>query len=304
MRKSITFFAAAAVLLCGCIKNGPETEITDEPGNVPDAPVKIPITLSTDIWTKATDNGYENGDKVGIYTVNQVNGESGDLANSGNHLDNTRFTYDSGKWNPDSPVYWLDQTTAADFYCYYPYTQSISDVTAIPFDVKTDQSSIENYKASELLWGKTLGAEPSEDPVKITTKHAMSNLVIFVKPGKGYTEQTLAEEDITVTITGVKTSAKLNLATGQVNAEGSSTDVTPYKENGYWRALLVPQEIIGTEIIRVTVGANEYSLVQTISFQSNKQHKCTITVNKIGEGVNIGISGWETDDTDFGGTLE
>ena len=68
--------------------------------------------------------------------------------------------------------------------------------------------------------------------------------------------------------------------------------------------MLVPQEIIGTEIIRVTVGANEYSLVQTISFQSNKQHKCTITVNKIGEGVNIGISGWETDDTDFGGTLE
>ena len=168
MRKSITFFVAATVLLCGCIKNGPETEITDEPGNVPDAPVKIPITLSTDIWTKATDNGYENGDKVGIYTVNQVNGESGDLANSGNHLDNTRFTYDSGKWNPDSPVYWLDQTTAADFYCYYPYTQSISDVTAIPFDVKTDQSSIENYKASELLWGKTLGAEPSEDPVKIS----------------------------------------------------------------------------------------------------------------------------------------
>jgi hypothetical protein len=67
-------------------KNDPETESQIEP-------VKIPITLSTDIWTKATDNGYENGDKVGIYTVNEINGTSGTLANSGNHLNNIRFTF-------------------------------------------------------------------------------------------------------------------------------------------------------------------------------------------------------------------
>lgn len=193
-------------------KNDPETESQIEP-------VKIPITLSTDIWTKTTDNGYENGDNVGIYTVNEINGTSGTLANSGNHLNNIRFTFDGGVWNPDSPVFWKDQNTAADFYCYYPYTQSISNVTAIPFTVKADQSSLENYKASELPWGKTLGAIPSEEPVQITTKHAMSNIIIFVKPGKGYTEQTLAAETISVDITGVKTSAKLNLATGQVTAE-------------------------------------------------------------------------------------
>lgn len=297
MKQILITAVAVAAVFCSCKKNGPETEPQTDPA-------KIPITLSTEIWTKATDNGYENNDKVGIYTVNQVNGTSGILANSGNHLDNTRFTFDGGVWNPDSPVYWKDQTTAADFYCYYPYTQSISDVTALQFTVKADQSSLENYKASELLWGKTLGATPSEDPVKITTKHAMSNVIIFVKPGKGYTEQTLAEETISVTITGVRTTAEMNLATGQVRAEGAVSNIMPYKENGFWRALVVPQEITGTEIIKVRVGSNEYSLSQTVSFQSNKQHKCTITVNKIGEGVNIGIGGWETDDTDFGGTLD
>ena len=56
--------------------------------------------------------------------------------------------------NPDTPVYWKDETTPADFYCYYPYMQTVSDVTAVPFSVKADQSTLENYKASELLWGK------------------------------------------------------------------------------------------------------------------------------------------------------
>ena len=300
MKKILFVIAAAALLLCGCKKHEPEQEPTPPPAQQ----VRIPITLRTDIWTKATDSGYENGDKVGIYPVNQVNGASGTLANSGNHLDNTKFSYNGSAWNPDSPVYWKDETTPADFYCYYPYVQTVSDVTALPFSVKADQSTLNDYKASELLWGKTENAKPSKDPVNITTKHAMSNLLIYVKPGSGYTEESLAAESVSVKITGVKTSAKLNLSTGKVTADGAAEDMVPYKENGYWRALVVPQDIVGTELIKVTVGEREYSLVQTVTFQSNRQHKCTMTVNRIGEGVNIGIGGWETDDTDFGETLQ
>ena len=65
-----------------------------------------------------------------------------------------------------------------------------------------------------------------------------------------------------------------------------------------------PQDIIGTEIIKVTVGSDVYTLNQTVTFEPNKQHKCTLKINKIGEGVNISIGGWESADTDFGGTLE
>lgn len=303
MKKTIFLIAAAATILCSCKKENSE-QGTPKPEIPQEEQVKIPITLSTDIWTKATDSGYENGDKVGIYTVNYVDGSPSELASSGNHLDNTMFTYDGTSWKPEKEVYWKDQTTPADFYCYYPYTSTISDVKGLSFSVKEDQSSIENYKASELLWGKKDGAKPSTDPVKITTHHLMSNVLVYVKPGKGYTEETLAAEEISVTIRGVKTTAKINLANGNVTAEGAASNITPYKENGYWRALVVPQDITGTEIVKITVGSDVYTLNQTVSFLSNKQHKCTIIVNKVGEGVNIGIGGWETDDTDFGGTVE
>lgn len=303
MKKTLILIAAAAAMTCGC-KKEPVEPVTPKPDIPQEEQVKIPITLSTDIWTKATDSGYENGDKVGIYTVNYVNGSPAELATTGNHLDNTMFAYDGSSWKAEKEVYWKDQTTPADFYCYFPYTGTVSDVKGLSFSVKEDQSSIENYKASELLWGKTDGAKPSTNPVKITTRHMMSNVLVYVEPGEGYTEETLAAEEISVTITGVKTAAKINLANGSVTAEGAAGNITPYKENGYWRALVVPQDITGTEIVKINVGSDEYTLSQTVSFQSNKQHKCTITVNKVGEGVNIGIGGWESDDTDFGGTVE
>lgn len=299
MKKYLFFLLAAAIGVCSCEK-APEVE----PGNEPAGPMRIPITLTTDIWTKATDNGFEVNDKVGIYTVNYNGNSAGTLASSGNHVNNVAFTFDGSLWNPATAVYWKDQTTKADFYCYYPHTASISNVNSLAFSVKTDQSTVENYKASELLWGKTEGAEPSENPVMITTRHAMSNVLIYVKPGKGYTDETLAAEKISVALLGLKTAATINLANGKVTAEGNSSEMVPLKENGYWRALVVPQDVVGAQLVKVTVGSNVYTLNQTVNFASNKQHKCTIMVNKLSEGVNIGIGGWESDDTDFGGTVE
>lgn len=300
MKKQFLIISAVVLSVCGCGKTpvaGPDTPDVTEP-------LKIPINLSTDIWSKATDSGFEVNDKVGIYTVNYVNGAAGTLVSSGNHLDNVSFTYNGSLWNPETPVYWKDETTPADFYCYYPYTGSVGDVTALAFSVKEDQSTLANYKASELLWGKTEGAKPSADPVNITTRHAMSNLIIYVVPGNGYTEETLAAETVSVSIASVMTSAKINLATGKVSATGAAGTVAPYKESSYWRALIVPQDVVGAELVKVTVGEKTYTLNQTVSFESNKQYKCTITVNRVSEGVNIGIGGWEKGEIDFGGTVE
>ena len=119
----------------------------DPEGKPDDGSVRIPINISMGMWTKVTDAAYEQGDQTGIYVVNNTDGgESGTLVNSGNHVDNMRFTYD-GVWTPDSEIYWKDNVTKADFYCYYPYGTP-TDVAACPFSVQADQSSLENYKAS------------------------------------------------------------------------------------------------------------------------------------------------------------
>ena len=89
-----------------------------------------------------------------------------------------------------------------------------------------------------------------------------------------------------------------------MSATGAAGTVAPYKESSYWRAYIVPQDVVGAELVKVTVGEKTYTLNQTVSFESNKQYKCTITVNRVSEGVNIGIGGWEKGEIDFGGTVE
>ena len=293
MKKLLTL-AAVAALMFSCSENPtPEPEPTPTP---PPTQEKWAINISTSI-TRATDTSFENGDKVGIYVVNQPN----TLKATGNHADNIGFTY-SGSWSAATTIYWKDETTKADFYCYYPYASSISNVEAYPFAVKADQSSVANYKASDFLWGKTTGVAPTKDAVGITVKHAMSTVIVELVAGNGYTAEDMASA--TVAICGLKTNSTINLASGVVTATGDVAEITPMVETDYRRALVVPQSVSNADLIKVTIGDKVYTLNQSIEFKSGKQHTCTLTVERTNQGINIGIDGWETEGDDFGGTVE
>ena len=278
----------AAMISCSeSLENTPATPETD----------KLPINISTTL-TRATDSVYEAGDKVGIFVVNEPN----TLVASGNHVDNMGFTY-STTWTPDTPIYWLDKSTKADFYCYYPYAENVS-TTAHTFATKANQSQLADYKASEFLWGKTAGIAPTEEAVNITTNHTFSNMVVILKPGDGFTDATLAAATKSVKICGVKTNATINLSTGVATATGNATEVTPYLDGTQYRALIVPQTTAEGALVVVTVDGVDYTLSRAMTFKANKQHKFTVTLNKVSNGVNVGIGGWESDEEDYGGDAE
>lgn len=293
MRKLLAL-AAVAALMFSCSENPtPEPEPTPTPTPTPE---KWAINISTSI-TRATDTAFEDGDEVGIFVVNQPN----TLKTSGNHADNIGFTY-SGSWSAATTIYWKDETTKADFYCYYPYASSISSVEAYPFAVKTDQSSVANYKASDFLWGKTTGVAPTKDAVGITVKHAMSNVIVKLVAGNGYTAEDMASAS--VAICGLKTNSTINLATGAITLTGDAQEITPMVESDYHRALVIPQSVSNADLIKVTIGDKVYTLNQSVEFKSGKQHTCTLTVERTNQGININIGGWDVDGEDFGGTVE
>ena len=258
---------------------------------------RIPISISTTL-TRATDSAFEQGDKVGIFVVN----EPDSFVASGNYVDNMGFTY-SGEWTPDSAIYWLNPTTKASFYCYYPYAAGV-DASAHTFNTKADQSTLANYKASEFLWGKVEAVTPTEEAVDITVNHTFSNALVILKPGDGFTEEKLAAAEKSVKICGVKPGATIDLATGVATATGNKTNVMPYLENGQYRALIVPQTTEEGALVVVTVDGVDYTLSRSMTFKANKQHKFTVTLNKVNNGVNVGIGGWETDEEDYGGSAE
>ena len=282
------------------------SEVNETGENPVTPPTKREIKISTNVSgiTRATDTGFDTNDKCGLSVVNRgIDDSSNALKATGNHVNNMRFTY-SGTWTPATPIYWMDNTTHADFYLYFPYQSGISDVNAMSFSVKTDQSSESAYKASELLIGSVKDMAPTESAVVINAKHVLSQMIVNVAAGNGFTTESLAAANIGVTINGTKVSATVDIASSAVSATGDAQSIKPWNTNGTWKALVIPQSVEETNLITVNVDGKDYNLKKAFTFVSGKSHKFTVTVSKTNNGINVNIDGWETDDTDNGGVAE
>ncbi|MEZ3577083.1 MAG: fimbrillin family protein [Muribaculaceae bacterium] len=289
-----------AVLAISCSKS-----TTDEPA--PPSPVpddkKVEIKISPAIdESRATDYGFETGDHIGLYVVNYDGATPGVLANRGNHVDNMRFTY-NGTWVPDSPIYWLDDATHADFYLYYPYGQ-VSSVDAYPFEVRADQSTEAAYKASDLMVGKAVNVAPTSSATRIPVSHVMSRIMLYLEPGNGFTKESLGTADVSVKINGVKCGSTVNLSTGAVTPTGNATVVTPLFADNAYKALIVPQTVAECNLVTVTVDGRDFNLKKGFTFEAAKSHRFTVTLAKTSNGINVGINPWADDGVDNGGTAE
>ena len=301
MKKTVFLASACMALLCcmSCGNSGdPDTPVTPPP----DKPTaKIPISISTNI-TRATETAFESGDKVGLYVVNRNDdGSSAMLNTTGNYVDNMLYTY-TNVWTPATEIFWKDDKTHADFYLYYPYRQTVTSVTAMPFSTKADQSAETDYKAGDLLIGSTLNAAPALSAVRIEAKHVMSQVDIRLKPGAGFTENTLAAAKVNVKLNNIRTDAAVDLASAVVTPTCQAATVTPFYDGTAYHAIIVPQQVAEGNLITVSADGKSYNLSKAFTFQSGKRHTFTVTLDKTSSGVNVTIGAWESDGNDNGGS--
>lgn len=300
--KKYLYIAAVSVSLFACSAGGEGGEVVpSEPSNPAQPTERMPIDISTSI-TRATETAFESGDQIGLFVVNRnADGTLAALQPVGNHVDNMLYTY-SDVWTPATPVYWKDDRTCADFYMYYPYRNTVSSVSAMPFDVAADQSTASAYKAADLLVGSTLNVAPKKQAVGIVAKHVMSQVEIVLKAGNGFTDASLASAEVSLRLNDMKTSATVDLSTAAVTATGTASSLTPYKDGGTYRAIVVPQKVEIGNLITVTVDGTDYNLKKAFTFTAGKRHTFTVTLAKTGSGIDVSIGAWDVDDTDNGGT--
>lgn len=297
MKKALFCTLLAAIALVSC-----EHSPIDPEGNEN----KLPISISPSALTRVTDSSYDTNDEVGLYVVNHNGQNAGSLTSSGNHANNVKFTFSGTAWTPETELFWKDNTTKADFYAYHPYTQEVANVNALSFSVAADQSGLADYKASDFMWGKAAAVAPTVSPVAITTHHVMSNLLIYIENGDGYTEDEFAAADISVKISNVKCNASIDLSTGMATATGTTSNVIPYKEADHYRALLVPQTInASAAFVIITVNGTDYSYKQAITLTGNTRHKLTITIekDKLNSSAAFNVGPWSEDTTEYSGTI-
>ena len=286
-----------------------------------------PIVLSGEIEqvavTRVNDNGFCDGDEMGVYIVDYQGSTPGTLQNSGNRGNNVKHTFDEAayKWNSAYDVYWKDDHTHIDIYGYYPFG-SPEDVNAYAFEVKKDQSTtttsneMGGYEASDFLWGKAADVAPTERIIRLPMRHRMSSPRITLTEGDGFAEGEWAGLEKQVLIKNTKQKAVINLADGSVSATGevSPTGIIPYVKDNVFRGIVVPQTIsAGTQLFSITVNGVVYnfSKEEAFTYVSGKMHNFTIQVNKkeaTGEYTfklaGESITAWENDDVSHDATMK
>lgn len=300
---TLFFFSGLLALVSACSGDSPDNPSPNPP--VPGGDSKREIKISASISaSRASDNGFDNGDAVGLFVANYADGNPSALKNSGNHADNARFYY-NGSWTPDQTLYWKDETTRADLYLYYPYDKSFNSVTEYAFAVKTNQSESGAFAASDFLAGKAAGINPTSGTVNISVSHLMSQIRVTLQAGDGYTADDLAAANPAVTLNRLRTQASINLSQVSASATGKPADLTPAAESKLqFKALVPPQSVEEGPLVTVRVDDREYVLTRAIDLQGGKAYNLTVTVSKTQNGINVSISPWVTEDENFGGVAE
>lgn len=310
MKRHLIFTGLLGLSLTGCVKD------LDTP-TVGEGDTTLPIQLYNEIsqipTTRVNDEGFCNGDGVGVYVVNYENGTAGTLRLEGNQADNVRYVYDepNGKWTPDEAVYFRDKHTHVDLIGYYPYSTPTS-VEAYPFEVAKDQSTdaanglLGGYEASDFLWGKTVDVAPTTQRINIKFQHRMAGALVSLSEGTGFAEGEFAQLEKAVLVTNTIRKATVDLATGEITPSGDvpTTGIVPYKKGGEFRAVVVPQTVAAsTPLFSITVDGTPYVFRKTepFAYTGGKLHKFTIEISKKSESglefklLGESITAWETD---------
>lgn len=286
----ISYFISFLLLgiLGACRDENPEEKGRDR------SPGKILLESEVDqlYLSRVNDNGFADGDIMGVYIVDYVGGEPGELQNYGNRATNVQHTYhaEENKWTSAVDIYWKDSKTPVDIYGYYPFS-SPEEVRSHSFEVKKDQSKptdgrvMGGYEASDFLWGKVERVAPTDKVIRLPLRHQMSNALVTLKMGDGFTEDEWNGLEKSVLVQNTTRRAQIDLATGKVTpmGEAETTGTLPFCRDGEFRAIVVPQTVkAGKELFDITVGKTPYIFKKEVDFSytPGKMHRFTITVNK------------------------
>ena len=302
--------AVAAYVLTGCSDDLFNGDYSQHDSNR--------IQLSGDIdqlaVTRVNDNGFCNGDVMGVYIVDYEGNNPGTLKVSGNRGDNVRHTFDEPnyKWNSAYDLFWKDKHTHIDVYGYYPYAnpESIEDYQ---FEVQKDQSTatedgeMGGYEASDFLWGKVSDVAPTTSIIRLPLAHRMSNARVTLIQGSGFADGEWAKTKKIVLTANVARKASINLSTGEIKTAGSVENnmTIPSRTNDEWRTIVVPQTVAaGTTLFSITIGGVPYKFTknEALTYVAGKMMNFGIKVDKqSGSGaykltlVSESITPWEND---------
>lgn len=290
MKKYLFSAGIAAVgLLSACSEDA-----FDDPGRISGDlnVINLAGQITQEAVTRANDDGFADGDVIGVYIVDYEGTQPGKLLSQGNRGDNVRHTFDEAayRWSSAYDLYWKDKHTRIDVYGYYPFG-SPDDVNNYKFTVRTNQAktyddgTMGDYEASDFLWGKVGGVEPTTNVIRLPLAHRMANARVTLVEGSGFAAGEWAGLEKQVLVSNTVQNAIIDLATGEITPDGEvgANSIIPTNRGDEWRAIVVPQTIpAGTTMFSISLGGIPYKFSKNEEFVyvSGKMNNFGIKVDK------------------------
>lgn len=283
--------AVLATLLAACSNDS-------DVFNTPDY-ADTPIGLNVNVSPMATRAGYEQGalteGSFGLYLTTE-----GTNSDERYNCTNREVRYESGWTIQGEQLLWKSNDATVTYYAYLPYSGIVDDAASYAFTVKTDQSTEDNVKASDLLCTGQQPATPGT-ALDITFKHALSKLNVTLKKGSELEDgQNLTFTS--VTLSNCATTATVNLTAGTADtATNSGQTITLYAAtaNEKYECILVPQTFAQSLKVEITDNNGKvytFTSNKDLTFASGEQYTLNLTVgrDKVTTGT-ISAESWDNE---------
>ena len=248
--------------------------------NTPDY-ADTPIGLNVNVGPMATRAGYDNtnltGSSFGLYLTTE-----GTNSDERYNCTNREVKYESGWTIQGEQLLWKSNDATVTYYAYLPYTGTVSDATNYAFTVKTDQSTEDNVKASDLLWTGGRQDATAGKALDINFQHALSKLNVTLTKG--------SELEDGVTFTSVKlsncaTTTTVNLTDGTTGTATNSQTITLYAAtaNEQYECILVPQTFNQNLKVEITDNNGKvytFTSNKDLTFASGEEYTLNLTVGR------------------------
>lgn len=286
----------SVVAMSACSKDLTISSEPDDPNEF--APVQLRLTGNIMYMTPDTrvdDEGFEDGDGIGVYV------STGSLKGSGNKVNNVKYTYKAANSEivapKDKEIYWDNDNTAYNIYAYYPYNSNEEVPTARLFKVEDNQSNSVNYYNSDFLRAYEGGVKKTSKPVELTFNHLMSKILLTITPDDTFEEDEFDNATKVVKIGNVPYTGIINLAGGTVTGKETNTKtiIALAGENNTFSAIVFPLNATDVKF-SIEIGGKSYSAtLPSASFTSGKVYSYSLSVTKSSKGLRLNgsnISEW------------
>lgn len=294
-----------ALAICGGLTSLTSCS-SDEPAGMDDAPVaaQITATIGDHVATRAANNSWSNGDKIGITTLRE--GVSRYI--------NMEYTTDGSGVFSGSPMYFQDKTVPVTFTAYYPFTGNEgTEPGTISAKTNAENQTPDKQPLIDFLYDQKTSIKGSDPKVNFIFAHKMSKLTLTFKNGTGADVGKITSYEIE----GLTLDGTFDPATGvaTVNQDADAKTLA-MNVSGVVSGQSVPSLILfpqhtGDKTVMLHINTNDnqrYGCQLTFSggdIASSKDYQYTITVNRTGLNIEKStIADWTPEELSGEATLQ